>query len=315
MNSKKCIICNSKNIEENKAIISGFLLERMFNNENKTVSLVRCKNCNFCFYSLRPTEENINAFYNGYRNEEYQLQRQKYEPDYTKQKNAFLLESKKERNSRKKNSLNILNKYIDVKKLKNILDFGGDKGQFIPEFPETTDKYVYEISGVTPISGVSEIKDFDALKEKKWDLIMCSHVLEHVISPNNLIKEIDELLEPGGYLYIEVPENCLFGLNRKIKIFKEFIKKTCKIKTYFNLYREFKYHLSFKIKLPDPPKIKIPKKNRVFCMTEHINIFDEKTFKQMLSGKNYKILCNTSCTVKNEMREIKVISCLAQKIK
>ena len=42
-------------------------------------------------------------------------------------------------------------------------------------------------------------------KEIKYDFIILSHVLEHLINPSNQIKSIYELLNDNGNLYIEVP--------------------------------------------------------------------------------------------------------------
>jgi 2-polyprenyl-3-methyl-5-hydroxy-6-metoxy-1,4-benzoquinol methylase len=39
----------------------------------------------------------------------------------------------------------------------------------------------------------------------KFDLIILSHVLEHVSQPNKFIKQITSMLEPNGFIYIEVP--------------------------------------------------------------------------------------------------------------
>lgn len=41
--------------------------------------------------------------------------------------------------------------------------------------------------------------------ENKFDLIILCHVLEHLVNPVQLLKELRGLLTPGGILYIEVP--------------------------------------------------------------------------------------------------------------
>jgi SAM-dependent methyltransferase len=55
-------------------------------------------------------------------------------------------------------------------------------------------------------------------KESPFDLIVLSHVLEHLVNPNVVIDEIRELLSDDGLLYIEVPNlmkpdetKCYFG--------------------------------------------------------------------------------------------------------
>lgn len=41
--------------------------------------------------------------------------------------------------------------------------------------------------------------------KKQFDVIWCSHVLEHVSNPSAFLKKIKTLLKPQGYLYIEAP--------------------------------------------------------------------------------------------------------------
>jgi 2-polyprenyl-3-methyl-5-hydroxy-6-metoxy-1,4-benzoquinol methylase len=57
--------------------------------------------------------------------------------------------------------------------------------------------------------GVQVIKGFFSLElfqdKNPFDLIILSHVIEHVISPNEMLKEIRELLDDNGVIYIEVP--------------------------------------------------------------------------------------------------------------
>ena len=49
----------------------------------------------------------------------------------------------------------------------------------------------------------SKIENLD--KGLKFDLILLSHVLEHVRQPNIFIKKIISMLHPSGVLYVEVP--------------------------------------------------------------------------------------------------------------
>jgi len=46
---------------------------------------------------------------------------------------------------------------------------------------------------------------FSLTLDRKPDLVIYSHVLEHVYDPNEELQKIQELLAPGGYLYVEVP--------------------------------------------------------------------------------------------------------------
>lgn len=41
-----------------------------------------------------------------------------------------------------------------------------------------------------------------------WDIISCSHVLEHLSTPRQFLERVVGLLSPNGYLFVEVPNDC-----------------------------------------------------------------------------------------------------------
>jgi 2-polyprenyl-3-methyl-5-hydroxy-6-metoxy-1,4-benzoquinol methylase len=44
-------------------------------------------------------------------------------------------------------------------------------------------------------------------KNQTYDVIVLSHVLEHLVNPNQILREISNLLSAGGLVYIEVPDH------------------------------------------------------------------------------------------------------------
>lgn len=201
----RCVICDNDDITRINAFFVPFLRERMFDNQNIESGFIHCNNCGCYYAEHRPTDEQMSKLYTNYRSEEYQKQRQKSEPYYTPEFNYALGNLEEMIQIRKNHLSKLLSCFTDVSKIKNVLDYGGDNGQFIPESLNNANKYVYEISGVTPIKGVMSINSKDELTKQPWDLIMCCHVLEHVSSPMEIIKEISLIMPKGGYLYIEIP--------------------------------------------------------------------------------------------------------------
>lgn len=65
------------------------------------------------------------------------------------------------------------------------------------------------IERVPEYFSLSQLKD-----EKGFDLVVIRHVLEHVINPVSIIKDIVTVLKIGGYLYLECP-NVLDVLSKK----------------------------------------------------------------------------------------------------
>ncbi|MBQ2313115.1 MAG: hypothetical protein II183_03015, partial [Elusimicrobiaceae bacterium] len=128
----KCIICNSENVENLKSSISDFLKKRMFEKKDIKTDAIHCKNCNFTYYNLRPSDAEIKRLYNNYRDCAYQQERQQFETWYTPEINEMIRNGPVEIESRKKNSEEIFAKYVDTDKVTTLLDYGGDRGQHIP---------------------------------------------------------------------------------------------------------------------------------------------------------------------------------------
>lgn len=203
--SNKCILCGNENVAKRMAGFVPFLVERMFDSQYIESSFVYCPDCDFYFSEYRPTPEQMAKLYANYRGEEYQKQRQKYEPYYTPEFNHAIGNLDEVIKLRKKHLTWTLDTFIDVSELKNVVDYGGDNGQFIPDCLENSNRYVYELSDVDTIPGVKKINSKEELIQHKWDFIMCCHVLEHVSYPMDIISEISSIMTKGSYLYVEVP--------------------------------------------------------------------------------------------------------------
>lgn len=199
--TRKCILCNQSNCTYDKAHFAPFLINRMFLGKEKKTRLIHCLHCGLYYSDYRPNEEEIDQFYTGYRNREYIEQRKMCEPKYRNW--DFLNAEYCQR--RKSNIINFINSYIDFTKIKTVLDYGGDQGQYIPESFMYAEKYVYDISGNQTIQGVTLLKDLESVKMIKWDFVQCMHLLEHLSDPISVFKNIVNLLQDHSYLYVEVP--------------------------------------------------------------------------------------------------------------
>jgi SAM-dependent methyltransferase len=246
-----CLLCENHNLYRAKAKIAPFFRDRALNNDKKAKTyILYCPKCDFNFFSLRPTDQQLSNLYKDYRGIEYQKLRQIYEPGYTPEFNFNLGHSPSEISFRKQHVGNILNNNVNISKLKNVLDYGGDNGQFIPNELEKCNRCVFEVSDVEPLKGIKKITHYEKLLEQNWDFIMLCHVLEHVSDPKNfLFKEVLKLAKEGTYIYIEVP-------NQKVK---------------------FEVNSASTL-LCDTP------------MHEHLNFFSKKSFERMFSETKFKIV-------------------------
>ena len=164
------------------------------------------------YSSYRPTDEEICRLYDGYRNDEYVIQRQKYESYYTPEFNKSLFEGEC-CEERKRGLSNFLKGTMDFSKINSVLDFGGDKGQFIPDELRAADCYVYDISGAEVVEGVSLIKNALELRNYNWDFIMCCHVMEHLTDIRGYFEQLISYMGDKSYLYVEVPYERLVNMD------------------------------------------------------------------------------------------------------
>ena len=170
----------------------------------------RCNGCGLYFYSKRFTESQLEMMYSHYRDERYQKHRQRFEPWYTKKVNFGIGNSQETIALRKANLLKLVNRAVingTISPPMSIVDWGGDQGQFIPDFQHAPKKMVYEISNVKPISGVGQVASIQEIKTVEPDFIMICHVLEHDHCARETINTITELIPENGILYIEVPDD------------------------------------------------------------------------------------------------------------
>ncbi len=201
----KCIICNNTALTTLKGNILPFLKDRMFNNWDIESNFLYCPNCHVCFSEIRPSNDEASRYYQNYMKEEYLNHRKKIEGETINEYEDFLRKDAIKGDILKRKFIGeLLERNIDISNIKNVLDFGGGTGALIPEKLEHANKYVYDIDNTPTIENVTKISK-DQIKDKQWDLILCSEVLEHVSYPMDIIKEILEILPEGGYLCLDVP--------------------------------------------------------------------------------------------------------------
>jgi len=117
---------------------------------------------------------------------------------------------------RTKHDIELISNYLDLKKIKRCLDIGSNRGSFYKEMVSINERV--EFWGVEPdIAVISDyplrksdtiINDrFENIELSKdyFDLIYCSHTLEHVKSPMDTLTKIYLSLDNSGLLYLEIP--------------------------------------------------------------------------------------------------------------
>lgn len=188
------------------AIVAPFIASYVLRSAARPTALLECRDCAFRFYAERYGDVELEKLYGQYRGLEYFRARNKSEPWYTATINASIGGSEEKIAFRRGYVADMLSSELaDAAPVDALLDFGGDRGQFIP-MDVAKSKYVYEMSDVEPIAGVNRISSDSDLKARTYDVVMLCHVLEHSSDPLVTLRELRVLLRSeSSVLLVEVP--------------------------------------------------------------------------------------------------------------
>jgi hypothetical protein len=236
----------------------------------------------------------VRRLYDGYRGIEYQRMRQRHEPKYTEEFNAALGMDPQEQKVRKELLREYLRLEKDLGEITSVLDYGGDRGQFICDELCTAERYVYEISGIAPEPGIHSLTSLDECKRRRFDLIMCCHLLEHASDPLGELERILTLADLDTMIYIELPYEFLFKdisasmRERIISLGLTYIPQTL-IDMFAQRFRGS------------------------FTMHEHINFFNGSSLRRLLERSDLDVLRLDVPSEKIGPEHNSIIRCLARK--
>jgi len=177
--------------------------------ETTTLTSVHCTACGFMAYSPRPTEQEVSAKYAYLK---------QVEPDVGGQAgyDSRALRSDLMRAGRVRDRCM---PYLSSGGALRVLDYGGGNGKLLEPFVAGGHSCYLIDYNDNPVSGVTKICDDvggftrDAFTgDEAFDLIICSHVLEHVSDLTSLVNFFRRHLDPSGVLYAEVPQEIWAGV-------------------------------------------------------------------------------------------------------
>jgi len=210
-----CVCCGSTELNKSPAILMPFIAARAFGwypveiddswglktitngMAHSVCNSLTCRKCNHLFLDIRFSDSEMSRLYRDYRGQDYVNLRDSFEPGYAI------------RNETLNNGVSFLDEvesflipYISAPL--TILDWGGDTGINTP-FKSIAEKVdIYDISRKNVISGVNQVS-LDQAQMKKYQLIICSQVLEHIPYPTVIINAIKKCMDQDSILYIELP--------------------------------------------------------------------------------------------------------------
>ena len=102
-----------------------------------------------------------------------------------------------------------------------VLDVGSGKKE-CANFLKSCGKTVYTngyTNGINSLDLYDYVGDFNLIKyDRKFDSVICSHVLEHQLNPNIFLKNIIACTKEGGYITIIVPPRKPFIIGGHVSI-------------------------------------------------------------------------------------------------
>jgi hypothetical protein len=219
----QCVCCGNTALKSSPAILMPFIADRVFGwkptvideswglltiQKGHAYTLCKslfCENCDHLFCDIRFTDAEMGMLYNDYRGAEYVRLRDFYEPGYALRNEAL-----------EQNSAQIRQKEAFLRPLLDLpnttmLDWGGDTGENTPFRNEIRSFDIYEISSIDVIEGARAVDKAHA-NSHKYGLIVCSHVLEHVPFPTEVVMDMAQSMDENSILYVEVPfEKIMYG--------------------------------------------------------------------------------------------------------
>ncbi len=192
----ECILCSgsSSNIVSSNSVFG------------ETFNIALCNDCELYYFEHQPSEGLLDNFY-----------AKKYFLKLEKKRFIYFLKSWFAK-LRASSQYVYIQKYTGKEDTKSILEIGSADGTFLAFFKKNGwDVRGFELNDYM-IEKAREkhnivLEKIDVLdvdpKEKSYDIIALSHVLEHMQDPVSILTHCKKLLKTGGFVFIELPHSPL----------------------------------------------------------------------------------------------------------
>lgn len=154
---------------------------------------VYCNNCGFVIYTPRPDESDVDEKYRYLEILEQDTGRSPFPGQVARKRSLSILQ--------------YLRKRVKLSGVNEVLDYGGGDGSLMQAFREMGMSCFLVDYNKNCLPGIRKLADtvHRLSPESAFDLIICSHVMEHIAEPLKVILTLSQHLRTGGYLFIEVP--------------------------------------------------------------------------------------------------------------
>jgi hypothetical protein len=221
--ARYCICCDGDRLSRSPAVLMPFVAQRVFGHEPVEITAewglrdlrngmaytlcnsLQCQECGVLFLDFRFTDEQMAALYHNYRDELYNSQRVRYEPGYASVVGHY---------AKRADYLAEVEVWLasHLPAAPAVLDWGGDSGINSLFLTKNRLLHIHDISGVDLVPGAQRVVS-EKLSQERYDLVVCSEVLEHVSFPQELLRQILPTMGMHTLLYLEVPHEALVRQN------------------------------------------------------------------------------------------------------
>jgi hypothetical protein len=161
---------------------------------------VSCVRCGFIAYSPRPDEEDMVAKYKSQRT---------LPPDPSATPLGVYMDKR-----RAVRGYRATTRYLR-RAGGSVLDIGGSDGKLLRPFVDQGfDCYVTDYNPRSLVNGVTRLGSTisDLSPAQRFDVILCNHLLEHILDPLGFLRALTNHIAVGGVLHVEVPDEVWGGL-------------------------------------------------------------------------------------------------------
>jgi SAM-dependent methyltransferase len=279
-----CIICDREVRLVSYGVVAPFISQLANSPGNSQVSLHHCDACQLSFFSHRYSDTELSALYGGYRGTHYVEVRKRWEPWYRSAVNDAYMAGSKEVDSRRSFMERLIAKAF-AGQFRVAVDYGGDEGQFFPE-SAVGRKIVIDVSAHPKLEGVESHENFKTIGASP-DLVTICHVLEHLNDPVAVLREVRQVIDPQGVLYLEVPlDTPRLHKWHSRDAYQRYLARVGRTRWPL-VVSDFASGVSRQI------GIRIPRLG-VVKQSEHINYFTESSLKALLATTGFKVLAHSA---------------------
>lgn len=301
----RCPVCDAEAARSWPGLVAPFIAERVLRRPVELCDLFECESCTLRFFGGRYSPEEMERLYSGYRGSEYFRARHHHEPWYSEKFNRGMGGDPKHVAARQEALLAFLRDAGAPGPFRAVLDYGGDAGQFIPKSLSTAAS-VFDVSGVPAVEGVTAVARDQDLVPEAYDLILLSHVLEHLPDPMAQLARLRRLLRADeGLVYVEVPlERPWLGLVGRGSARRRYLETLRKHQVLLRVM-DFSSTL-FRVKVNIVPPFGFVK------LHEHVNFFSEGSLRVALDRTGFDVLHVGKVSTVGPRNPPNALACLAR---